>query len=64
MKVISKKKMATYEKVRILEREIEIHQDLNHPNTVPLYEVMQTNTEVCGRLRVKGGPHVCARLRW
>ena len=30
----------------VLEREITIHMGLDHPNTIPLFEVMQTNTEV------------------
>lgn len=30
----------------VLEREISIHMQLDHPNTVPLFETMQTNTEV------------------
>jgi len=46
IKVISKKKLFTYEKVKVLEREISIHMQLDHPNTVPLFETMQTNTEV------------------
>eukprot|EP00993_Chasmostoma_nieuportense_P003293 NODE_401_length_2293_cov_32.731764_g372_i0.p1 GENE.NODE_401_length_2293_cov_32.731764_g372_i0~~NODE_401_length_2293_cov_32.731764_g372_i0.p1 ORF type:complete len:716 (+),score=136.01 NODE_401_length_2293_cov_32.731764_g372_i0:85-2148(+) len=45
-KVISKSKMYTYEKARLLQREIEVHSRLSHENTVPLYEVLQTTTDI------------------
>ena len=46
VKVISKSKLYTVRQQQFIQREIAILQDLNHPNTVPVYEVMQTRTEL------------------
>jgi serine/threonine protein kinase len=46
IKVINKDKLRSYRQVRSLEREIQVHQEVNHPNTTPLYETLQTPTEL------------------
>eukprot|EP00667_Euglena_gracilis_P001515 EG_transcript_1515 len=53
-KVISKSKISTFGVAQLLLNEIRLHSQLDHPNTVPLYETLQSETDIFAVMGVAG----------
>lgn len=46
MKVIPKHRIASYAAVQLVMREIDVHAHIDHPNSVRLYQVLQSQTDL------------------